>query len=78
MELTFHPRTSVEQVEEGTTLAPKFDAAGVIPVVSTDSASGELLMHAYMESGSALVFRESSKTFDPQTVYGNAPNPTKL
>ena len=30
------------------------------------------------ESGSPLVFRENSKTFDPQTVYGDAPNPTKL
>ena len=48
MELIFHPRTSVEQVEEGIALAPKFDAAGVIPVVTTDSATGELLMHAYM------------------------------
>jgi phosphoribosyl-AMP cyclohydrolase len=44
----FHPRISVEQVEEGCELAPKFDANGVIPVVTTDFASGELLMHAYM------------------------------
>lgn len=44
----FAPRTSVEQVEEGSELAPKFDASGVIPCVTTDFASGELLMHAYM------------------------------
>ena len=50
MELIFHPRTSVEQVEEGIALAPKFDAAGVIPAVTTDSATGELLMHAYMNA----------------------------
>ena len=48
MELKFYPRTSVEQVEEGCELAPKFDEAGVIPVVTTDYHTGELLMHAYM------------------------------
>ena len=25
-----------------------------------------------------LVFTETEKTFDPQTVYGDAPNPTQL
>ena len=44
----FSPRTSVEQVEEGHELAPKFDEHGLIPVVTTDDASGLLLMHAYM------------------------------
>lgn len=46
----FFPRTSVEQVEEGTELAPKFDSEGLIPVVTTDFESGELLMHAYMNA----------------------------
>jgi len=44
----FAPRTSVAQVEEGTVLAPKFDAAGLIPCVTTDSVSGEVLMLGYM------------------------------
>lgn len=44
----FAQRISVEQVEEGAELAPKFDADGLIPVVTTDAASGEVLMHAYM------------------------------
>ena len=44
----FTARTSVEQVEEGFSLAPKFDANGLIPVVTTDVNSGEVLMHAYM------------------------------
>jgi phosphoribosyl-AMP cyclohydrolase len=48
MSVVFHPRTSVEEVEEGTVLAPKFDENGLIPVVTTDYDSGELLMHAYM------------------------------
>ena len=46
----FGNRISVEQVEEGTTLAPKFDSNGLIPVVTTDAASGELLMHGYMNA----------------------------
>ena len=46
----FAPRVSVEQVEEGDELAPKFDADGLIPVVTTDSDSGELLMHGYMNA----------------------------
>ena len=30
----FSPRESVEQVEEGTALAPRFDEHGLIPVVT--------------------------------------------
>jgi phosphoribosyl-AMP cyclohydrolase len=44
----FHNRSSVEQVEEGNVLAPKFDERGLIPCVTTDFESGELLMHGYM------------------------------
>lgn len=44
----FGPRESIVQVEEGHVLAPKFDADGLIPAVTTDFSSGELLMHAYM------------------------------
>ncbi len=154
----FAARTSIEQVEEGAELAPKFDAQGLIPVVTTDYQSGELLMQGYMnaealnktiELGEAvyysrsrqtlwhkgatsglvqtvremridddqdcvwlrvdvaggaschvgyrscfyrrvpvgkeaqdkelkLEFTESEKVFDPQAVYGDAPNPTQL
>ena len=157
----FTARTSVEQVESGLLLAPKFDANGLIPVVTTDVNTGEVLMHGYMneealvktiETGEAhyysrsrqqlwhkgqssglvqkvqqlaidddqdclwmqvkvagsgaschvgyrscfyrriptgksavdsqqpiqLVFTEKEKTFDPKTVYGDVPNPTKL
>lgn len=44
----FNERKTVEQVEEGDELAPKFDKDGFIPVVTTDYHSGEVLMHAYM------------------------------
>lgn len=47
---SFGQRTSVEQVEEGKTLAPKFDENGLIPVVTTDAETGELLMHGYMNA----------------------------
>ena len=152
----FKTRTSIEQVEEGLDLAPKFDDQGLIPCVTTDAKSGELLMHGYMNAESfaktlelreavywsrsrqvlwhkgatsglvqkvvemridddqdcvwlrvevnggaschvgyrscfyrrvsldnkrgeaSLEFVETSKVFDPQLVYGDAANPTKL
>jgi len=48
--IAFHERQSVEQVEEGTELAPKFDERGLITAVTTDAASGELLMQGYMNA----------------------------
>lgn len=152
----FADRVSVEQVEEGVMLAPKFDENGLLPVVTTDSVSGDVLMMGVMneeallltiETGEAhywsrsrrclwhkgatsgliqkvveirvdddqdaiwirvaveggaschvgyrscfyrsvsvkaderpieLTFEEKEKMFDPVTVYGDAPNPTKL
>ena len=38
----FQERKSIEQVEEGNDLAPKFDDRGLITVVTTDADSGEL------------------------------------
>ncbi len=67
----FAVRKSVEQVEEGAELAPKFDQDGLIPVVTTDYASGEVLMHGYMnaealkrtmETGEAHYYSRSRKT----------------
>jgi phosphoribosyl-AMP cyclohydrolase len=46
----FAIRASVEQVEEGCELAPKFDADGLIPVVTTDFESGDVLMLGYMNA----------------------------
>jgi phosphoribosyl-AMP cyclohydrolase len=155
---SFAQRISIEQVEEGFDLAPKFSADGIMPVVTTDAKTGDVLMLGYMnaealkrtiETGEAhywsrsrevlwhkgatsglvqkivdiridddqdsvwlkvevagsgaschvgymscfyrsiptgqaptpdtrLIYREDEKTFDPQEVYGDAPNPTKL
>tara|TARA_B100000965_G_scaffold25873_2_gene19405 strand:+ start:1372 stop:1839 length:468 start_codon:yes stop_codon:yes gene_type:complete len=44
----FKKRESVFEVEEGRLLSPKFDADGLIPVVTTDYKSGDVLMHGYM------------------------------
>lgn len=44
----FKQRKTIEQVEEGTDLAPKFDEHGLIPAITTDYATGEVLMLGYM------------------------------
>ena len=152
----FEKRKSIEQVEESTELAPKFDENGLIAVVTTDFSSGEVLMQGYMneeafkktislgeavyfsrskqalwhkgktsgliqkikeiridddqdcvwlrvdvkggaschvgyrscfyrsipmdndKSKVVLKFEEDEKVFDPNEVYGDTPNPTKL
>lgn len=156
MAIAFHPRRSVHEVEEGTVLAPKFGPDGLMPCVTTDAATGEVLMLGWMDAealrrtlktgeahyfsrsrqalwrkgatsglvqrvvevridddqdalwlrvavagsgaschvgyrscfyravptradaGGALVFTETARTFDPNDVYGDAPNPTQL
>ncbi len=156
MSWDFAARTSVQEVEEGTAFAPKFDQDGLIPCVTADHATGEVLMHAYMNAealrrtietreanywsrsrqklwrkgessglvqevrelrvdddqdciwlrvevsgcgaschvgyrscfyrsvplgphaGGPLEFMEKERQFDPQQVYGDAPNPTRL
>ena len=47
-DIKFEQRKTIEQVEESTELAPKFDHDGLIPVVTTDFISGEVLMQGYM------------------------------
>ncbi|MEM1345765.1 MAG: phosphoribosyl-AMP cyclohydrolase [Pseudomonadota bacterium] len=152
----FQARKSVEQVEEGAELAPKFGADGLMPCITTDLHTGEVLMLGWMnaealrltietgeahyfnrarqalwhkgatsglvqkvvearidddqdalwlrvevagsgaschvgyrscfyravpvgeEAGQSLTFLEAEKTFDPNEVYGDAPNPTQL
>ena len=150
----FTERKTIKEVEEGNKLSPKFNSDGYIPVIATDTKTGKLLMHAYMNdealrctiekkeayyysrsrkciwhkgatsgfvqkvdkilidddqdcvwlqvtvSGDAschvgyrscfyreikydgknikLVFTEKEKVFDPDEVYGDAPNPTIL
>jgi phosphoribosyl-AMP cyclohydrolase len=51
-EINFKKRKSIQQVEESTDLAPKFDENGLIPVITTDNLSGEVLMQGYMNEES--------------------------
>ena len=46
--INFEKRKSIEQIEESSELAPKFDDNGLIPVVTTDYSTGEVLMQSYM------------------------------
>ena len=48
MEIIFTERTSVEEVEEGKNLQPKFDENGLIPVITIDNDDNQVLMHGYM------------------------------
>jgi phosphoribosyl-AMP cyclohydrolase len=66
----FANRISVEQVEEGNELAPKFDAEGLLPCVTTQADTGEVLMLGYMnaealkrtiETGEAHYYSRSRK-----------------
>ncbi len=40
--------SSGAEIEEGTRLEPRFDAAGTIPCITVDAETGEVLMFAYM------------------------------
>ena len=44
----FKKRISVKEVEEGKKLSPKFDERGLIPVITTDFNTKEVLMHGFM------------------------------
>ena len=46
----FAPPGSATEVEEGRTLAPKFDANGLVTCVATDVRSGDVLMVAHMNA----------------------------
>ena len=69
--VALHARTSVEQVEEGRELAPKFDQDGLIACITTDADSGDVLMLGYMnhealvktvQTGEAYYWSRSRKT----------------
>ncbi|WP_333835224.1 phosphoribosyl-AMP cyclohydrolase [Rubrimonas sp.] len=47
--IAFAPRDSVEAVEEGLTLAPRFGADGLMPCVTVDAVSGAVLMLGWMD-----------------------------
>ena len=60
-DIQFETRTSVEQVEEGDQLAPKFDENGCIPCVTIHAETREVLMFAFMNAESLGLTISSSQ-----------------
>ena len=59
----FKKRHTIKEVEEGKYLSPKFDENGLIPVITTDFKTGDILMHGYMN-------REAlKKTIETKEAY---------
>jgi phosphoribosyl-AMP cyclohydrolase len=63
--------TAINDVEEGLTFKPKFDASGLVTCVATDAGTGEVLMVAHMNdealrktiaSGEAWYFSRSRQS----------------
>ena len=46
----FKKRDNIKEIEEGKYLSPKFDENGLIPVITTDFQTGDILMHGYMNN----------------------------
>ena len=68
----FTPRGSLTEIEDGTSFMPKFDADGLIPVITQDATSNEVLMFAWMnaealartiETGQAWYWSRSRESF---------------
>ena len=77
----FEDRISVKEVEEGNKLSPKFNSDGFIPVVTTDTKTGILLMHAFMNAealNSQLKKERLIIIVEAENVYGIKEPPVAL
>ena len=63
MQFVFKKRDNIKEVEEGKYLAPKFDENGLIPVITTDFQTGNILMHGYMN------YEALKKTIETKEVH---------
>ncbi len=80
--ITFASRDDRKEVELGNALAPKFDKDGLIPAITVDAESGEVLMLAYMneealrktvEIGEAVYYsRSRQELWHKGATSGNA------
>ena len=59
----FKKRHNIKEVEEGKYLSPKFDENGLIPVITTDFKTGDILMHGYMN------YEALKKTIETKEVH---------
>ena len=57
----FKKRDNIKEIEEGQYLAPKFDKNGLIPVITSDFKTGDILMHGYMNSEALKITIESKE-----------------
>lgn len=48
--MEFLPQSSLFEIEEGAKLRPKFDERGILPCVTQDAITGEVLMVGYMNA----------------------------
>ncbi len=60
-EQMFSNRINKEQIELGTELAPKFNSEGLIPCITVDADSKEVLMFAWMNEEALLMTIETGK-----------------
>lgn len=84
----FAARTADLDIETGTVFAPKFDDNGLIPVITIDAASGDVVMFAYMngealartiESGEAYYWsRSRSELWHKGATSGNTQHVVEL
>ncbi|MDA8851997.1 phosphoribosyl-AMP cyclohydrolase [Hyphomicrobiales bacterium] len=59
----FQPRVSVEEIEEGSSLSPKFNQDGLIPCVTSDSKTNEVLMVGYMNAEALTKTIENAEAY---------------
>ena len=59
----FKKRHTIKEVEEGKYLSPKFDENGLIPVITADFKTGDILMHGYMN------YEALKKTIETKEAY---------
>jgi phosphoribosyl-AMP cyclohydrolase len=59
--ITFPSRTTTPEIELGHLLQPKFGPDGMIPCITVDDASGEVLMFAFMNAASLAQTIETRK-----------------
>ena len=57
----FRKRVSVEEVEEGNILQPKFDDKGLLPIITVENKSNEILMHGYTNEEALSLSMSSGK-----------------
>ena len=74
--IAFADRLEDAELEEGTRFAPRFDADGLIPVITTDADSGEVLMFAWVRAdalrhtpASAAGTASSANTARPRRLH---------